>query len=297
MRGPFILVGILLLLFVLSVSPFSETRQAQRTCITAPDASHTVVYNGTIFRRVRTDTPIFSREIAAYLQSTQPADLYINDVFRPSYISIFDGIGENNAPNWTPPDGVEKLLFVDTTLARQQADPGYTYFDIYLKPNASSQYVLPAFIEVFCRQHFPIDRKTLYPDKDGNFSPPPIINTDSIIWKTGQGAEFLKPSPTTDYYIFAYESEKSLSWNFTTQSSWTTGTLKNYTIYYVFGSVIQYIGLLDKDTIYRYAARSKDFQPAYPQANAPTASVNRGNLQLETFDYPGINAVGWWNPE
>jgi hypothetical protein len=311
MRIAITLIGIVLLVLSLSIVPFSETRETQRTCVSLPDATHTVIYDGKVYRRIRTDTPIFYGEISTHLTPTTPAELFVDSKYRPSYVPWFDGLLENKYVTWRPLDGVNNLLFVDTTADRAQSDPGYRYYDIYLRPSDNNQYVMPEFIRLFCSGNFPIGRKNFFVNDKGNIFPPPSFNTKDLTWSSSVN-DSEKPRPNTEYYIFSYESEGSASWNTTTAALWRTGELrlnnngeqKRYKVYYVSGSILQYIALVDMDPqspdahiAYKYTFATSEFQPTFSQSVEKMPFPSKYNLQLETFNVPMANAWGWWSPE
>lgn len=315
-----IVLVIIILTSILVLGPSSKKKELvnQSTCIIKADYLHTVKYNNIIYRRIRVDAPIFYAGIYFHLVPTSPARLFLDDKYYSSFIPWFEGNTDKKYLNWRPDTGVENLLFVDKTDEQSVIDPGFRYFDIYLKQNKDKNYVVPAFIQQYCAQNYPVNKKTIRPDQNGNFSPPLFFNstdpTTNIAWQNGSSGDpkidQARPIPGSKYYLLSYEHKDSLSGKLSIDGKYPSGNLtingkgntKIYKAYFVH-SIFDYIALLDQDTnsadsnfVYRYTAPTSDFIPIeYPYVTPQ--SVQRQNLQIDTFYYPGVNAWGWWSPE
>lgn len=313
MKAVIALVVVVFIMFALTIGPSGRAREVQRSCVTTPNPDHSVVYNGALYRRIRTDTPIFYGEIAYHLTPTVPTEILVEGKFRTSYVPWFDGILDPKYVNWRPIEGVSDLLFVDITADKIQVDPGYRYFDIYLKPSFGGQYVLPEFIQVFCAQNFPIGRREILPDQNGNFFPPASFDTKDLRnWQAGNLPDADRRPQDIRYYLFSYDPEGTPTWDLTLADAWPTadltvsgagGVIKHYKAHFVSYSAIQYIMLVEKNVPpgaeivgYKYTFATPEFQPGAAFV-APTPPDARDNLQLETFQFPAVHAWGWWSPE
>lgn len=306
-----IFIAILLVTVMLTFGPdLSKTPLVnQRVCVDTPDPLHTIQYNGVSYRRIRIGASIFAAEIPIHFEPTQPGQLSVEGTYRPAYIPWNDGDLDGKYINWRPIAGVDLLLFVDKGIS--QTDPGFHDFDVYLRPVSAKNYTLPKFIENFCASNFSIVKKSLAPDSNGDIFPPTSFTVSDLTnWLSGQGSRDGRPD-NVPYYLLTYDIEGTPTWGLTLQSGWPTaeltvtgrGSTKRYKAIYVPSSAIKYILLIDMDPSntspkigYRYTFASGEFQPSYP-VTPITVNPTMPNLHMETFNFPGINAWGWWNPD
>jgi hypothetical protein len=313
MRVIILFIGIAILFYALTITGNVTKRlEIQTACVNTPDPKHTVTYNENVYRRIRTDTPIFYKEIPVHLAPTTPYELYVDGAFKKAYIPWFDGSLDVYYVNWRPLKNVDNLLFVDRTDDRAVAESGFHFYDIYLKKDSAGMYTLPDFIVQYCQAQYPIANRTMYPTSDGEFIPPAFLNPADIKnWVDGDGSNevsFKRP-PQTPFYIAQYDSLDSPIGKISTSSLWAKGDLtltiggvtKNYKAYWM-PAVMQNIILVDKDTsnpdsklIFKYTYASKDFNPTFATSGSGTAA--KQDLQLETFNYPVLHSFGWWTPE
>jgi hypothetical protein len=257
-------------------------------CPVVPDTSKPLAKHPGYYL-LQADVPIVYGEIAdaerPHMELVSPQGVspkeykvYIKpDTGLPQSVSWI--VNDQNDPN------IQKLLFVERP-GENANDPFYVYFDIYLLGTSVND--VPQFIQEFCNRNLPLGPITV------GTTVPTSFRAGDIQWSSGT-----IPPADTMYYVFSYESQGSFSFDRITSVQGTVGTLtvggRTYQAHYIWQSVIQYIGLIDTQNptiAYKYTTT------AHAALNmTPTPSVQRQNLQLQTFSFPKINAWAWWQPE
>lgn len=310
-----VLIAIIIFTILLSHGPnFGNSKVTNMgKCVDTPDPLHIVQYNGSVYRRIRQKSPVFTVNIPIHLVPTIPnGKLLVEEQWREAHVPWFTGILDGKYVNWDPTTGVNDLLFVES-IAKSKANLGFKEFDIYLKPHTGGQYVLPAFIQAFCESDFPIGKIVISPDKNGDVFPPLLFDVSRLYnWQDGEGGKNARP-PDLPYHLMSYDTEGTPTWNMTLTAGWPKAeltvrgpslkTTKQYEAIFLSWSSFKFILLIDKDPSnsspkigYKYTYQQGDFIPMDP-VGMPVDGPTHPNLQMETFTLTGINAWGWWNPE
>lgn len=293
-----------------SKTALSDAMTPNNDCVQT-NPNQTVVYQNKTYILLKPAAAIIAGEVKWHFTKTDPGTISVQGEQHLAYTPTFylDPATHQMIPSsvtWTPPDGLQNLLFIDVTKEQKNPVQGFFYFDVYLQNGQP----VPPYITNYCKNGFSVNPLQILPNADGTSIPPQSFNTNSIKWYhivTVNGVIY-NPPANTNYYLFTYEQEGAPAWAISTdQGDWENGTLmvksgsvtKSYRAVYMHSSAIKTIVLIDNDPnspdhhiAYKYVTSNfVDYTTPHIQ---PQSSQG---LQIQTFSFPTVNAWAWYSPE